>query len=337
MIDLRSDTITKPTPDMLEAMQKASVGDDVYGEDPTVHELETMVADLFSMESALFCPSGTMANQIAIKCHTNPGDEVICDKLSHIYQYEGGGIAFNSGCQVKLIDGSFGKINASQVENHLNPSDIHKSNTALVSVENTSNRGGGSCYELKDLQDIKEICHKNNIGFHLDGARLWNAMVAKNQPASAFGQIFDSVSVCISKGLGAPVGSLLIGNHSFIHQARRYRKVFGGGMRQAGYLAAAGIFAIKHHLPKLAEDHQHAFLIAQALKKKKFVTEIFPVETNIIIFEVNGLYDAPGFCRFLKGHDILCTSISSHQIRMVTHLDITKKMVEKIIQIIEKA
>lgn len=337
MIDLRSDTITKPTSAMLDAMQKASVGDDVYGEDPTVHQLEKMTADLFSMESALFCPSGTMANQIAIKCHTNPGDEVICDKMSHIYQYEGGGIAFNSGCQVKLIEGNFGKINASQVENQLNPKDVHKSNTSLVSVENTSNRGGGSCYEINDLQDIKAICQKNNIGFHLDGARLWNAMVAKNEEPSAFGQIFNSISVCLSKGLGAPVGSLLLGSTSFIHQARRYRKVLGGGMRQAGYLAAAGIYAIEHHLPKLADDHMHAFMISQALKKKSFVTDLFPVETNIIIFEVNGLYDAPGFCRFLKEHDILCTPITGQQIRMVTHLDVTEKMVEKITEIIEKA
>lgn len=334
MIDLRSDTFTKPTPGMLQAMQDAVVGDDVFGEDPTVNELEAMSAEMFGMEAALFCPSGTMTNQIAIKCHTQPGQEVICEKMSHVYIYEGGGIAFNSGCQVKTIVGNRGRIKAEQVQEEINPEDIHKARTRLVSLENTANRGGGSCYEFADLQNIKEVCLQNNLSLHLDGARLWNAIVAKGETPRQYGDLFDSISICLSKGLGAPVGSLLLGKRPFIKEARRIRKVLGGGMRQAGYLAAAGIYALDHHINRLEEDHRHAKDIAQALIKKEFIGKMYPVETNILIFEVHGTYTAASFAAYLKQHDIYCIAISPTQVRMVTHLDVTPQMVDRILDCI---
>ncbi|HQW92315.1 MAG TPA: GntG family PLP-dependent aldolase, partial [Ferruginibacter sp.] len=294
--DLRSDTFTKPSPAMLEAMFKAPVGDDVFGEDPSVNKLEAVAASMFGMEAALFCPSGTMTNQVAIKCHTQPGDEVICDKQSHVYIYEGGGIAFNSGCQVKALDGDRGRINAGQVLLSINPDDVHKARTSLVSLENTSNRGGGSCYDFAEFQQIKEICLTNKLSLHLDGARLWNALVANHEDPKQYGEIFDSISICLSKGLGAPVGSLVMGKTGFIKQARRVRKVFGGGMRQAGYLAAAGIYALENNLDLLAKDHLHAKQIATALSTKDFIGKIMPVETNIIIFEVKDSYTPKTLC-----------------------------------------
>jgi threonine aldolase len=332
--DLRSDTFTKPSPAMLEAMFKAKVGDDVFGEDPTVNELEAMTAEMFGMEAALFSPSGTMTNQIGIKCHTQPGDEVICEKMSHVYIYEGGGIAFNSGSQVKALEGNRGRLNANQITEAINPDDVHKARTSLVSLENTANRGGGSCYDFTDFIAIKEICLHNKLGFHLDGARLWNALIAKGETPKQYGEIFDSISVCLSKGLGAPVGSLLLGKHDFVKKARRLRKVFGGGMRQAGYLAAAGIYALENNISRLAEDHEHAQKIASALLKKDFIGAIMPVETNILIFEVTGSYTAKSFCEILRKHEILCLPISATQVRMVTHLDITKEMVKKVIEVI---
>ncbi|MEO6406841.1 MAG: GntG family PLP-dependent aldolase [Ferruginibacter sp.] len=333
--DLRSDTFTKPTSGMLAVMMDAEVGDDVFGEDPTVNALENYTASLFGMESALFCPSGTMTNQIAIKCHTQPGDEVICDKTSHVYIYEGGGIAFNSGCQVKTIEGNRGMLSAKDVYSAINPDDVHRSRTSLVSLENTANRGGGSCYNFIDIQEIKSVCLNNNLKLHLDGARLWNAMVNCNESASQYGEVFDSISVCLSKGLGAPVGSLLIGKSDFIKQARRVRKVFGGGMRQAGYLAAAGLYALNHHIERLQQDHLHAKMVAEALMKKEFIGKMLPVETNIIIFEVIGDYTPMSFTERLRDDDILCVAISPSQVRMVFHLDVTENMVEKLVEIIE--
>jgi threonine aldolase len=334
--DLRSDTFTKPSPAMLEAMFNASVGDDVFGEDPTINKLEAMSAEMFGMQAALFCPSGTMTNQIAIKCHTQPGDEVICDKVSHVYIYEGGGIAFNSGCQVKALDGERGRITADMVIESTNPDDVHKAKTSLVSLENTANRGGGSCYEFTEIQAIKEVCSTNKLNFHLDGARLWNALVAKNESPKQYGEVFDSISICLSKGMGTPVGSLLLGKTDFIKQARRVRKVFGGGMRQAGYLAAAGIYALENNIERLAEDHRHAKEIATALTKKDFVGKIMPVETNIVIFEITGsAYTAKTFCEKLATYEILCLSISTTQVRMVTHLDFTKEMLKNLIEVIE--
>jgi len=333
--DLRSDTFTKPSPAMLEIMFKAKVGDDVFGEDPSVNQLEAVSAAMFGMEAALFCPTGTMTNQVAIKCHTQPGDEVICEKMSHVYIYEGGGIAFNSGSQVKPLEGDRGRISAEQVIQAINPDDVHKARTSLVSLENTANRGGGSCYEFSEFQDIKEICLQNKLALHLDGARLWNALVAKNESPLQYGEIFDSISICLSKGLGTPIGSLLLGKFDFIRKARRVRKVFGGGMRQAGYMAAAGIYALEHNIERLAEDHLHAHEIAAALGKKDFIGRIMPVETNIIIFEVQGSYTAKEFVERLKLDDILCLTISPTQVRMVTHLDITKEMVNKLVRLIE--
>jgi threonine aldolase len=335
MIDYRSDTFTKPVPLMLEAMFKADVGDDVFGEDPTVNQLEALTADMFGMEAALFCPSGTMTNQVAIKCHTQPGDEVVCDRLSHVYIYEGGGIAFNSGCQVKPIEGDRGRITAEQVKDSINPDDLHKPVTKLVSVENTANRGGGSCYQLTELQNIKEVCLINDLRFHLDGARLFNAIVENKEDPKDYGQLFDSISVCLSKGLGAPVGSVLLGSKKFIHKARRVRKAFGGGMRQAGYLAAAGIFALQNNIDRLNTDHLHAKEIAEALLKKSFAGKMLPVETNIIIFEVIENYTAKSLAEALKAWDILVIPISATQIRMVFHLDITEQMVQDTIKVIQ--
>jgi len=333
--DLRSDTFTKPTAAMLDAMFKAPVGDDVFGEDPSVNELEAKAAALFGMEAALFCASGTMTNQIAIKCHTQPGDEVICDKSSHVYIYEGGGIAFNSGSQVKAIDGNRGRITADQVTESINPDDPHRARTSLVSLENTANRGGGACYNFTDLESIRDVCSKYNLGFHLDGARIWNALVAKKETPIQYGQLFDSISICLSKGLGAPIGSLLLGKQPFIKQARRFRKVLGGGMRQAGYLAAAGIYALDHHIERLEEDHLHVSQIAEALKKKDFVGNILGPETNILIFEVCNNYTPVSFCNKLRQHKILCMPISATQVRMVTHLDVSAEMVSNLIQVIE--
>ncbi|HVX25020.1 MAG TPA: low-specificity L-threonine aldolase [Parafilimonas sp.] len=337
MMDFRSDTVTKPTTAMLEAMMNAKLGDDVFGEDPTINALEEKAASMFGMEAAIFCPSGTMTNQIAIKCHTQPGDEIICDQLSHIYQYEGGGIAFNSGCSVKLIEGNYGRINTEQVEASINnKNDVHKPISKLVSLENTANRGGGSCYDFDDIQSIKKICEANELAFHLDGARLFNAIIAKKESTEQYGKVFDSISICLSKGLGAPVGSVIISTKNFITKARRVRKVFGGGMRQAGILAAAGIYALDNNIERLSQDHEHAKQLANALQQKDFVGEIFPVETNIVIFEVHGKYTAAQLAEKFKEQNILVIAISKTHVRMVTHLNITAEMVNNTIEIINQ-
>jgi threonine aldolase len=335
MIDYRSDTFTKPTAGMLQAMFNAEVGDDVFEEDPSVNKLEAITAEMFGMEAALFCPTGTMTNQIAIKCHTQPGDEIICDKVSHVYIYEGGGIAFNSGAQVKPVDGDRGKITADQVLDSINPDDVHKPKSSLVSLENTANRGGGSCYEFAEIQKIKEVCLFNNLKLHLDGARLFNALVSKNETPKQYGEVFDSISICLSKGLGTPIGSLLIGKKEFIRLGRRVRKVFGGGMRQAGFMAAAGIYALEHHVERLKIDQLHAKLIAAALLKKEFTGKMLPVETNIIIFEVIGGYTAKSLANAFFNYDIKVIPISPTQVRMVVHLDITEEMVKETIETIE--
>ncbi len=258
IIDLRSDTVTKPTPEMLEAMFSAKVGDDVFGEDETINELEALGASIFGKEAAIFCPSGTMTNQIGIKVHTNPPGEVICDETSHVYMYEGGGIGFNAGLATKLLKGDRGRLTAQMIENAINPDDVHKPVSQLVSLENTSNRGGGSIYELSEIKKIKTLCIENGLKLHLDGARIFNALVEADYTAKDMGQQFDTISICLSKGLGAPVGSLLVGSATDIKQARRIRKLFGGGMRQAGYIAAAGIFALKNNVARLKDDHQRA-------------------------------------------------------------------------------
>ncbi|MEI9910150.1 MAG: GntG family PLP-dependent aldolase [Bacteroidota bacterium] len=332
IIDFRSDTVTKPTTAMLEAMMKAKVGDDVFGEDPSINELETVTAAIFGMEAGLFCPSGTMTNQIAIKCHTQPGDEVICDESAHVYQYEGGGIAFNSGASVKLLQGNRGRISAAQVLSAINADDNHKAHTSLVCLENTSNRGGGSCYDFQEIKNIRQVCTANKLGFHLDGARLWNALVAKNETPQQYGEVFDSISICFSKSLGCPAGSLLLGNKEFIKKARRVRKVFGGGMRQAGFLAAAAIYALQNNIDRLAEDHIYARQIAEVIAQKNFVKLILPVETNIIIFELNEPVTAHALVARLQELDILGYAISPNRVRLVVHLDITKEMVDKTIE-----
>lgn len=332
IIDFRSDTVTKPTPAMLEAMMKAKVGDDVFGEDPSINELENIASNMFGMEAALFCPSGTMTNQIAIKCHTQPGDEVICDESSHIYQYEGGGVAFNSGASVKLLQGSYGRITAEQISAVIQPDDAHRAHTSLVSLENTSNRGGGSCYEIADIKKIQAVCKEKNLAFHLDGARLWNALIAKKETPKQYGDAFDSISICLSKSLGCPVGSLLLGKKDFIKKARRVRKVFGGGMRQAGFIAAAGIYALQNNIERLEEDHIHAKQIAAAIGIHPIVKLILPVETNIIIFELKDGMTAPEVVDKLKEQNILGYAISSNRVRLVLHLDISKEMVAKTIE-----
>lgn len=335
LTDLRSDTVTRPTPGMLDAMMSAPVGDDVFGEDPTLNRLEEQAASLFGMEAALFCTSGTQTNQVAIHCHTRPGDEIICDTLSHIYQYEGGGMAFHSGCQPRLINGDRGRINARQVAEAINPPADYKAFTRLVSLENTANRGGGSCYELSDIQDIKLVCLQNNLKLHLDGARLWNALVARGETAREYGALFDSISVCLSKGLGAPVGSLLLGTRDFIRQARRIRKIMGGGMRQGGILAAAGIYALEHHIDRLEEDHRHARAIGEALSAKAWVESVMPVETNILVFSLRPPYTPQQFADYLAAHSILCFPVSATEVRMVTHYDISPAMVDRLLGILK--
>lgn len=334
MIDLRSDTVTKPSKEMYESMMHAPLGDDVFAEDPTINELHQYAADMFGMEAALFCPSGTMTNQIAIKVHTQPGDELICDAYSHIYNYEGGGIAFNSGVQAKLLKGDRGRLKAAQIEEAINPNFDWLTKTSLVCVENTVNRAGGSIYEINDIQQIKDVCLKHNLSLHLDGARLFNALVAKGQSPAEFGKLFHSISICLSKGLGAPAGSLLLGTKPFIDKARRVRKVFGGGMRQAGILAAAGLYALKNNVTRLQEDHKNASMIEAALKSLSYVKTIMPVESNIIIFDLDERIQVDVFVQQLRQNQILCTGFGSQSIRMVTHLDADHHACAKVCEVL---
>ncbi len=335
MIDLRSDTVTRPTPAMLEAMTKAAVGDDVFSEDPTVNALEEKAAAFFGMEAALYCPSGTMTNQIAINVHTRPGDEIICHPYSHIYVYEGGGMAFNSGCQPKFVQGERGMLKAEDVSAAIAPDDIHAARSGLISVENTMNKGGGACYDLEDLRAIGAIARSNSIPFHLDGARLANALVAKKQDPKEYGQIFDSISLCLSKGLGCPVGSLLVGSKAFIREGRRVRKKFGGGMRQAGFIAAAGIYALDNHLGRLAEDHQNAQALKDALSNCSLVARLDPVETNIVIFYLKEGVDQNHFLNRLKEAGILLVSMGEGKLRMVTHLDLDENDIQRVTEVLK--
>jgi len=325
MIDLRSDTVTKPTKPMLEAMMDAKVGDDVFGEDPTVNELQNFAADMFGMEAALFCSSGTQTNQIAIKLHTQPGDEVICDKLSHVYLYEGGGIASNSGASVRLIEGNLGRFTASQVAENINDkNNIHFPISKLVCIENTVNKGGGACWDLNELHKIKSICTENNMGFHLDGARLFNAIIANNENPKTYGNLFDTISICLSKGLGAPIGSLLLGSKNNILKATRIRKAMGGGMRQAGFIAAAGLYALKNNITRLSIDNERAKIIANILQQKKFVESVYPTETNIVIFKVNqNQLNIEKLLHELNNNNIKAVSMGNNLIRFVLHLNIS--------------
>lgn len=331
IIDLRSDTFTKPTSAMLQAMMSAEVGDDVWGEDPTVIGLESKAAKIFGMEAALFCPSGTMANQIAIKAHTQPGDEVICDHLSHVYRYEGGGIAFNSAASVALLHGQQGRISASQIEEVIQPDDVHFPISRMVSLENTTNKGGGACYEATALEAIHQLCKKESLALHLDGARLFNAIVATGQSPKDFGNWFDSISICLSKGLGTPIGSVLIGTSAFIKKSKRIRKVFGGGMRQAGFLAAAGIYALDHHIERLEEDHQKAKRIEACLQGLDKVEKVLAVHTNIVIFDIKEGVDKEALLAKWSNHyGVKASGMGPRSIRLVTHLDITDDMMPQI-------
>lgn len=336
-INLVSDTVTKPGHEMLQQMFRAKVGDDVYKQDPTVIELEDTVAGLFGMEAALFFPSGTMANQTAIKLHTNPGDELICDKWAHVFNYEGGGVAVNSGVSSRLIDGHRGMITANQVLEAINPPDFyHSPLTSLVCIENTTNKGGGACYDLQTLMEIREVCKANNLKYHLDGARLWNALVAKRQHPKQFGELFDTVSVCLSKGLGAPVGSLLVGKHEHIQKALRIRKIFGGGMRQAGYLAAAGLYALQNNVGRLEEDHRRAKQLSVFLEQLPWIEKVEPVETNILIFSIKPQYSEAALVEKLKQKSIFISSLGKGKLRIVTHLDYKEVMHNYVLETFQK-
>ncbi len=335
IIDLRSDTVTKPTPEMLEFMSRAEVGDDVYKEDPTVNELEERLANLFGMDQGLFFPSGSMANQAAIKLHTNPGEQLICDQWAHVFNYEGGGASFNSGVSCKLIEGDRGMINAQQVEEAINPPDFyHSPLTTLVAVENTTNKGGGACYDFSELEKIKTVCDIHGLKYHMDGARIMNALVAKNEDPTNYGRIFDSISICLSKGLGAPLGTVLLGTKETMDNAMRIRKVLGGGMRQVGYVAAAGVYALDHHIERLAEDHQRALEIALVLKGQDYVREVEPTETNIVIFYLENHVKEEKFMKDLEKQNIKISNMGQGKLRIVTHLDYTQQMHEYFLEVL---
>ena len=339
MIDLRSDTITKPSAKMLDAMLKAKVGDDVYGEDPTVKRLENLVADYFGMDRAMFFPSGTMANQVAIKLHTNPGDQVIAHKYSHVYNYEGGGASFNSGVSFKLLDGEKGIFSTDELSSAINPKDFyHAPLSKLVSLENTTNKGGGHCWDFNDFESIKKICADNNLGLHMDGARIWNSIIAKNDNPKLYGNIFDTVSVCLSKGLGCPIGSILVGKKNFIDKAIRIRKILGGGMRQVGYLAAAGLYAIQNNISRLLIDHERAKEISLKFLSKDFIKTINDVETNIIILELNESVQKKTIIDYFSKNEIVFDwfSMGPEKIRIVTHLDYSKDNHNYLMEIVDK-
>ena len=313
---------------MQTAMMNAEVGDDVFAEDPSINALQNKIAAHFGKEAALFCPSGTMTNQIAIQVHTRPGDEVICSRVAHVYLYEGGGIAKNSGCSVRLIDSPRGLITAADVLININPNDSHFANSSLVCVEDTCNKGGGSCYDLTSLKEIRKLCDDKGLMLHLDGARVFNALIAKGHDPVEYGNLFDSISVCFSKGLGAPVGSALLGSRDFIGRAHRARKSFGGGMRQAGYLAAAASYALENNVSRLADDHEKAQKLASALNKCEIVEDVNEVETNIVIFKLVAGRSAESVIESLKSKSILAVAFGPDKIRLVTHLDVSDSEIE---------
>ncbi len=330
IIDLRSDTVTSPTEEMRNAMRNASVGDDVFGEDPTINQLEKTIAEMFGMEAALFCPTATMCNQIAMKVQTQPMDEIICDFLSHIYQYEVGGYAFLSGCSIKYIHTERGILSPDQIKKCINPFDIHKPISRLVCIENTCNKGGGSTYTLNQIKSISDLCKKENLALHLDGSRVFNALTFTGDDSKQYGNYFNTITICLSKGLGCPAGALLLGNAEVILKARRIRKVFGGGMRQAGILAAAGIYALENNIGRLQIDHSHASIISETLSKANYIKNVMLVETNIIIFQLQDSILDRDFIHYLKSKNIKAFALGNNQIRFVTHLDITYKMIAPI-------
>ena len=333
IIDLISDTVTRPSKGMLDAMMNAKVGDDVFKSDPTVNALQEKVTKMFGMEDALFFPSGTMANQAAIKLHTQPGDRMFCDKWAHVYNYEGGGAAFNSGVTSHLIDGNRGMFTAEQLAEAVSGrADIHVPYNKLVCIENTTNKGGGACWDFEELKKIQKVTKENNLAFHLDGARLFNALVAKDETPKQYGELFDTISICLSKGLGAPVGSILIGSKEAIAKALRIRKLFGGAMRQAGFLAAAAIYALDNNVERLADDHQKAKEIGTVLESCPFVKKVEAIETNIVIFYVNDNLNPSDFINKMESKGILLISMGEGKIRIVTHLDFTDAMHQKLLK-----
>jgi threonine aldolase len=336
MINLISDTVTKPTKEMLEAMFIAEVGDDVFGEDPTVRRLEKKVAEMFGKSAGLFCASGTLSNQLAIKSHTQPMDEMICEETSHVYQYENGGYALHSGIAVNLLKGSDGKITAQQVETAIKPLYDWLPRTRLVVLENTGNKAGGSYYTLPEIDPIAQLCKQRGLALHLDGARIFNALVETRESPLAVGQYFDTISICLSKGLGAPVGSVLIGEEAFIKKARRFRKAFGGGMRQAGYLAAAGIYALDNHIPKLKRDNDNAKKIGQLLGKLPMIHNIRPIQTNIVIFDIKSPLTGEQFLQKLLNKGVKASLFGPQTVRFVFHLDVTEAMMHQLVDIISK-
>lgn len=332
MIELRSDTFTKPDKPMLEAMMAAEVGDDVFEGDPTVKALENKLANMLGMEAGLFCPSGTMANQIGVRINTQPQDDVICDKYAHVYLYEGGGMMANSGVSVSLLDGDRGRITDEQVKTALKEDDLHLPVSKLVCVENTMNKGGGSIYDYQELVKIRAVVDEHGLKYHMDGARLFNALVETREDPRIYGKLFNTISICLSKGLGAPVGSVLLGSANDMKRARRVRKVFGGGMRQAGYLAAAGIYALDHNIEKLKEDHRRARELGKTLEGCSFVNSVMPIDTNILIFSVD---DVPEIMSKLEENGIMSVAFGPNLIRLVTHLDFTDDMLGEVVSILK--
>jgi threonine aldolase len=335
-INLISDTVTLPTAAMKQAMWAAPVGDDVFREDPTVRALEEQCADIFGHEAGLYCPSGTMTNQIAIKVHTRPLDEVICDEMSHIFQYEVGGYAFHSGVGISLLRTPNGILQPGQVAAAIKAPFDWLPRSSLVVIENTCNKGGGSIYPAEAVKGIRDVCRANGMALHADGARIFNALVASDYSARDFGAWVDSLSICLSKGLGAPVGSVLTGTNAFIKEARRVRKAMGGGMRQAGYMAAAGIHALDHHIEQLREDHAHAAHLAGVLREMPYVADILPVETNILIFDLQPAWTTERFLAALAAEGIRATAFGPQAIRFVLHLDVSKDMVEHVAAVLRR-
>lgn len=336
-INLISDTVTKPSLGMLDAMMTAEVGDDVFKEDPTVNKLEEKTAAMFGKEAALFFPSGSMANQTAIKLHTQPGEQLICDKFAHVYNYEGGGASFNSGVSCKLVDGTRGMMTANQVESSINPPDFyHSPLSTLVCIENTTNKGGGACWDFEELEKIEKVCTDHNLKYHLDGARLWNALVAKNETALQYGNMFDTISICFSKGLGCPIGSVLVGSSEMMHRALRVRKILGGGMRQVGYLAAAGLFALENNIERLSQDHKKAQEIGDVLLSLDYIKKVEPIETNIIIFEIDEHFmTETDFVQKLEEKGVSIIGMGQGKLRIVTHLDYTQAKHDTFLKILK--
>ncbi len=337
MIDLRSDTVTQPTYDMRMAMAQAPVGDDVMGDDPSVNELEAFVADLLGKEAAVYMPSGTMTNQVALRLHTQPGDEIFLESEAHIYYYEGGGPAALSGVSCRLLPGDHGVFSAEQLKQSIRPSDPHFPSARMVCVENTHNRSGGRIFPLEAIQEIAEVCQQQDLSLHMDGARFWNACMATGIDEATYAAPFDTVSVCFSKGLGAPVGSALVGTYAQMARARRFRKMFGGGMRQAGMIAAGALYALQHHRDRLSEDHENAQRLAKGLQgvDEIAISPDAAVQTNIVNFDVPNI-TADEVAKNLAQAGVAVLATGPHRIRAVTNLMVSKDQIDQVIEAVKK-